>query len=81
MAVRDVSQAIVESLAAQYISIPTGQGLCRIVNGFSSKWGFPQCLSHSRHCPLRESLGLGYHSVILQALVDHNYRLLDVYVG
>ena len=45
MAVHDVSRAIVESLAAQYIRIPTGEGLRRIVNGFSSKWGFPQCIS------------------------------------
>ena len=40
VAVHDVHRAIVESLAAQYISILTGQGLRRIVNGFSSKWEF-----------------------------------------
>ena len=39
MAVYDVSQASVEGLAAQYISIPTGQG-SKIVDGFSSKWSF-----------------------------------------
>ena len=91
MAVHDVSQAIVESLAAQYISIPTGQGLRRIVNGFSSKWGFPQCIgaidgSHipiiaPSENPLDYYNRKGYHSVILQALVDHEYRFLDVYVG
>ena len=91
VAVHDVSRAIVESLAAQYISIPTGEGLRRIVNGFSSKWGFPQCIgaidgSHipiiaPSENPLDYYNRKGYHSVILQALVDHEYRFLDVYVG
>lgn len=45
MAVHDVSRAIVESLAAHYINISSRRGLHRIVNGFSSKWGFPQCMS------------------------------------
>ena len=88
VAVHDVSRAIVESLAAQYISIPTGEGLRRIVNGFSSKWGFPQCIGGSHipiiapsENPLDYYNRKGYHSVILQALVDHEYRFLDVYVG
>lgn len=33
-----------ESLAAHYVNIPSRQGIHRIVNGFSSKWGFPQCI-------------------------------------
>lgn len=32
VAVYDVSHAIVENLAAECIRIPTGQGLCQIVN-------------------------------------------------
>ena len=89
--VHDVCNAIVEHLAAQYISIPTGQGLQRIVNGFSTKWGFPQCIgaidgSHipiiaPKENPLDYYNRKGYHSVVLQALVDHEYKFMDVYVG
>ena len=39
----EVCRAIVDHLAAKYIHFPTGQGLRTIVDGFESKWGFPQC--------------------------------------
>ena len=89
--VHEVSQVIVEQLIAQYICVSSGQGLKRIVNGFQSKWGFPQCvgeidgthipiISPKEH-PLYYYNRKGYHSVILQALVDHEYKFLDIYVG
>lgn len=91
VAVHDVCNAIVENLAAEYIRIPTGQGLRRIVSGFLSKWNFPQCVgaidgSHipiiaPSENPLDYYNRKGYHSIVLQALVDHEYRFLDVYVG
>ena len=91
VAVHDVCSAIVECLASQYIRIPTGQDLRQIVNGFQSKWGFPQCIgaidgSHipiiaPKENPLDYYNRKGYHSVVLQALVDHEYKFLDVYVG
>ena len=89
--VHEVSQVIVEQLTAQYICVPSGQGLKRIVNGFQSKWGFPQCVGaiDGTHIPIispkEDPLDYynrkGYHSVILQALVDHEYKFLDIYVG
>ena len=91
MCVRDVCSAIVELLAAQYIKIPGGQSLQAVVDGFESKWGFPQCVgavdgSHipiiaPKENPVDYFNRKGHHSVILQALVDHEYKFLDIYVG
>ena len=89
--VHDVCGVIVQHMAPMYIDIPTGEGLRNIVDGFFSKWGFPQCIgaidgSHipiiaPKENPLDYYNRKGYHSTILQALVSHDYRFLDVYVG
>ena len=57
-----------------------------------SKWGVPQCVGaiDSTHIPIIAPKNnpldyynrKGYHScVVLQALVDHEYKFLDVCVG
>ena len=91
VALHEVSHAIVEHLTTKHINFPTGQGLRRIVDSFSSKWGFPQCIgaidgSHipiiaPTESPLHYYNRKGHHSVILQAVVDHEYKFLDVCVG
>ena len=75
VALHDVCRAIVEHLAAKYITFPTGQRLQTIVDGFLSKWGFPQCIgaidgSHipiiaPSENPLDYYNRKGHHSVIL----------------
>ncbi len=42
--VRDVCTGIVKMLAATSITISSGNDLKAVVDGFSSKWGFPQCV-------------------------------------
>ena len=89
--VHEFSQVIVEQLSSQYITIPFRQDLRRIVDDFELKWNFPQCVGaiDGTHLPIvspKENAldyynRIGYHSVILQALVDHEYTFLDVYVG
>ena len=91
VAVHNVCDLLVQQFSTTYIKIPMGQGLRDIVDGFKSKWGFPQCIgaidgSHipiiaPSENPLDYYNRKGYHSIILQALVDHNYKFLDVYVG
>ena len=91
VAVHDTCHVLVEQFASLYIKIPKGQELQSIVDGFESKWNFPQCIgaidgSHipiiaPKDNPLDYYNRKGYHSVILQALVDHEYKFLDVYVG
>ena len=91
VALHEFSCATVEHHAVKHINLPTGQGLQRIVDGFSSKWGFPQCIgaidgSHiSIIAPTENSIDYynrkGHYSVILQAVVDHEHKFLDVCVG
>lgn len=91
VAVSDVCSAIVEHLASRYIAIPAGERLKLVVDGFMSKWGVPQCVGaiDSTHIPIIAPKDSpldyynrkGYHSVVLQALVDHEYKFLDIYVG
>ena len=90
-AVHEFCRVIVDTMSAKYITIPNHQQVSRIVDGFSTKWGFPQCIGaiDGTHIPIiapKENHvdyfnRKGYHSVILQALVDHDYRFLDIYVG
>ena len=91
VAVHEVCNVLVEHFRSKYIKIPSGQGLRSVIDGFESKWDFPQCVgaidgSHipiiaPKDNPLDYYNRKGYHSVVLQALVDHNYKFLDVYVG
>ena len=40
----DVCSAIVEKLAPRFITVPCGNELEAVVEGFLSRWGFPQCV-------------------------------------
>ena len=74
-----------------YIQIPTGDMLKAVQYGFFHKWGFPQCVGaiDGTHIPIlapsKNPIDYfnhkGYHSIVMQALVDHNYRFMDIYVG
>ena len=89
--VNDVCRAIVAHLTARYISIPSEERLRSIVDGFMAKCGIPQCVGaiDSTHVPIiaptENPLDYfnrkGYHSIVVQGLVDHEYRFLDVYAG
>ena len=89
--VRDVCDAIVQVLLPKYIQTPHGERLQSIVDGFSSKWGFPQCVGaiDGSHIPIVSPLDCpadyynrkGFHSIILQAVVDHEYRFWNINVG
>ncbi|XP_072182205.1 uncharacterized protein [Diadema setosum] len=87
---REVCHAIKETLFHRYITLPSGQRLDETIDGFQRR-GFPQCAGaiDGTHLPIlapRDSLAdyhnrKGWHSIILQAVVDHNYCFTDVYVG
>ena len=82
--------SVVNDMTAKYIQIPAEEHLRRIINGFLTKWDFPQCIgaidgSHIPNiAPKEHSLEYfnrkGYHSVLLRVLIDHEYRFLDIYV-
>ena len=91
VALHEVCHAIVANLAVKHINFPTGESLRKIINGFLSKWVYPQYTgvingSHiSIIVPTKNPVNYynrkGHHSLILQAVVDHEYKFLDVCVG
>ena len=89
--VHQVCQAIVEKLAPRYIKLPNDDSIQTIVDGFLHRWQFPQCAGaiDGSHIPiLAPTLNSkdyvnrkNFHSIVLQAVVDHHCRFLDIYIG
>ena len=79
----EVCLAITEHLH-YFITFPEGQKLNEVVEGFENDWNFPQCVgaidgSHieiiaPKDNPRDYFNRKGYHSLILQAVVDHKCR-------
>ena len=88
--VHETCEAIVTKLMNLYISFPTGEQLNEVVQGFKDKWGFPQCAgsidgSHISVTPPAMNHTdyynrKGFYSMIVQAVVDHNYLFRNVCV-
>uniref|UniRef100_A0A3Q1GDL9 Retinoblastoma-like 2 (p130) n=1 Tax=Acanthochromis polyacanthus TaxID=80966 RepID=A0A3Q1GDL9_9TELE len=88
--VRQVTVAIVERLYRRFVSLPSGQRLDDTIRGFRQRC-YPQCAgaiggTHIPIAPPRDNPEhylnqRGWHSVILQAVVDHEVRFTDVYAG
>ena len=75
---------------ALYISFPTGEQRNEVVQGFQDKRGFPQCASsidgsHMSVTPPANHTNYysrkGFCSMIVQAMVDHNYLFRNICVG
>ena len=89
--VHKVCTSIVNVLRQRYIRIPTGEDAQTVVDGFLHTWGFPQCFgaidgSHipiltPKDYPLDYYNRKGFHSIVLQALVDHEYKFMNIFVG
>ena len=62
-----------------------------VVRGFEEVWGFPQCFGaiDGSHIPILAPHNSatdyynrkGYHSIVLQALVNHEYLFMNTYIG
>ncbi|XP_063415006.1 uncharacterized protein LOC134696969 [Mytilus trossulus] len=91
MIFHDVVDAINSILLPKYIKFPTGQALRNTIDGFRTRWGFPQCCGaiDGTHIPIiapKEHHADYYnrkchHSILLQAVVDYNYRFTNINVG
>jgi hypothetical protein len=87
----DVIDEINITLQYKYITCPSGQSLRNVVEGFYTKWNFPQCCGaiDGTHIPIIATKShhtdyynrKGFHSVIMQAVVDFNYRFTNINVG
>ena len=89
--VHDTCKAIVDVLLRKYIRFPHGEGLSDVVEGFKNKWGMIQCAGtiDGCHIPVMPPAlnhtdfynRKGWYSMLVQAVVDHNYQFIDVCVG
>ena len=89
--VKETCTTIVKVLLPKYVRFPVGDKLKETVQGFYDRWGIPQCagsidgsqipvrapaLNHTDYCNKK-----WWYSIIVQAVVDHNYLLTDLYIG
>ena len=89
--VHDVCRAIVQTLLPIYIQLPQGERLDETIRGFERIKRFPQVggVIDGCHIPIiapeehHEDYHnrKGYHSIILQGVVDPKYCFTDVFIG
>ncbi|XP_073684925.1 uncharacterized protein [Garra rufa] len=89
--VHQVCAAIVEVLAKELIHIPKGNAALEVIQGFETRWGFPHCFGavDGTHIPIQGPKEFqndyynrkGFHSVVLQGFVDHQYKFMNVNFG
>ncbi|XP_055955589.1 uncharacterized protein LOC126814699 [Patella vulgata] len=79
------------SIKDKFIKFPSGEELNRVVNGYRSKWGFPNAggAIDGSHIPiLGPSMNhadfhnrKGWYSIIVQAVVNDRYEFTDLNIG
>ena len=82
LCVRDVSKVIISKLS-HVVSFAHGDELLQIINDYEQRWGFPMCAGaiDGTHIPIMAPSEChaeyvnrkGYHSIIMQAVVDCKY--------
>ena len=82
--VNEVCQAIADVLLPNVIKWPSGDDLKKVVEGFKTKWCFPQCagaidgthvpIVAPKECPADYYNRKGFYSLVMQVVVDHRYR-------
>ncbi|XP_041367099.1 uncharacterized protein LOC121381808 [Gigantopelta aegis] len=89
--VPETCNAIINEFAEEFLKCPSTPDEWRAVaEGFSNKWNFHNCLGalDGKHVAIRVPSASGsvyyykgFHSIVLMALVDSQYRFLYVEVG
>ena len=88
---KEVCAAIVKVLLPKYVRVPSGDELEKVVKGFRDELGFPQCagvvdgthipIVSPSECPADDYDRKGWHSIIMQGMVDNVGRFTEVYIG
>ena len=88
---KEVCSCIVSLLLPQYIKIPKGSSLKKVVEGFFRDHGFPQCagavdgthipIVSPELCPAGYYNRKGWHSILMQGTVNNEGLFIDIYVG
>ncbi|XP_071499235.1 putative nuclease HARBI1 [Diadema antillarum] len=90
--ITEVCQAIVDTFSADVMVCPvTAEAWKKVSEGFKTKWNFPHCVGaiDGKHvairCPRKAGSVYfnykGFHSIVLLALVDAEYKFLYVDIG
>ena len=85
---KEVCAAIVKTLLPKYIKVPTGDGLKAVVEGFNDRLGFAGVVDGTHipivspvECPADYYNCKGWHSIIMQGMVNHVGLFTEIYVG
>ena len=91
LCVKNVSTAILSKLKTRFLSIPKGEDLKEVMRLYKLRWGFPQCAGaiDGTHIAIQAPEEnhtdyvnrKGYHSIVMQAVVDSRYLFRDIVVG
>ena len=84
--------AILETLMDEWMSFPkTADDWEKIADGYKNRWNFPNCIGSldGKHIALKSPPNSvstyhnykGFHSIILMALVDPDYKFIDVQIA
>jgi len=89
--VHETCRCIVDVLLKEYIKFSSSNRLSTVVEEFKTKWGVPQCFGAIDGCHIPISAPnlmhtdyynrKGWYSMLIQGVVDANYRFLDVCIG
>lgn len=88
---QEVMSAMWTVLSASHMAVPSEENFIRIADRFYEKWGFPNCIGSidGRHIRIKKPANSGslyfnykkYFSMVLQAVVDADYRFIFIDVG
>ena len=88
--VKEVSEVINRKLP-RVINFPQGDDLVQVIDGYEERWGIPICagaidgthiaIIAPEECRADYVNRKGFHSIIMKAVVDCNYRFRDVVIG
>ena len=86
--VNETCRAIIQKILPLFIRFPTGSSLADAVRGLKDKFGILKCadsISGSHVPPSMNHTNYynrkGWYSMLMQAVMDHNYLFRDLYVG